>query len=216
MKPKALSLLSLLLSFHISHSQPIKATDILDKSIAFHDPNNQWATFMGTLHLTEKREEGDRYTIFSIDNAKGKWLFERDDTKHGMVLDSCFLKSGEADCDRVELIRNYYLYLWGLPMKLKDHSTPLQPNAELLENWREQAVYAIEVHYDRENWTYFFDSTNYALVGYEFMFNHKDGGERIVLDKLETFDEMKFPKIRTWYELPEETYLAEDMLDKVE
>lgn len=216
MKINVLLLLSLIMNLQVAISQSLIATDVVDKSIAYHDPEGLWNTFTGTLHLAEEREEGDRYTKFSIDNSNGKWVFERDQTKHGMLLDSCFTVSGEAECERIETIRNYYLYLWGLPMKLKDKGTPILPRAELVKDWHGREVYSVEVHYDRENWTYFFDSKTYALLGYEFMFNHKEGGELILLEGLEAFEQMNFPKERTWYELPAETYLAKDILIKVE
>ncbi|WP_421869431.1 DUF6503 family protein [Marinoscillum sp.] len=208
--------LFLVLSVSLVYSQSLTAEDIITKSINYHDPGDNWSGFIGKLVITEEREAGDRLTRFSINNQIGRFLFERNDVSHGMLMDSCFVISGEADCDRVATIRNYYLYLWGLPMKLQDAGTNLQSEVQSIEDWHGRSVYVIEVHYERENWSYFIDQNNFALVGYQFMFNYKEGGELITLDGELEADGIKFPKTRTWYELPGETYLAKDMLTAIE
>ena len=200
----------------ITNSQSLTAEDIITKSISYHDPAGHWPNFKGKLVLTEEREEGDRLTKFSINNQIGRFLFERNDVSHGMLMDSCFVISGEADCDRIATVRNYYLYLWGLPMKLQDAGTNLQPEVQTIEDWNGRSVYVIEVHYERENWSYYIDQNDFALVGYQFMFNYKEGGELITLDGEMEADGIKFPKTRTWYELPGETYLAKDVLTAIE
>lgn len=214
MKKILFSLFILLIQTCLSAQQQT-ATDIVTKSIAYHDPSGLWKRFQGTLQLTEIREKGNRSTQFSIDNQIGKFLFERDSIKHGMLLDSCFNVSGHTPCDRVETIRNYYLYLWGLPMKLKDRNTPLQDKVQTIDNWYGVPAYGMEVHYERENWTFFFSQKDYRLLGYQFFFNYKDGGELILLENELEFDGIKFPKERTWHSLPGEKYLAKDILEKV-
>ena len=50
---KRLILLSALLLFHkIIIGQSLTATQLLEKSIAFHDPNGNWSTFNNVLHVT--------------------------------------------------------------------------------------------------------------------------------------------------------------------
>ena len=207
-------LLTLLL-LNVGTAQSPSAIDILDRAISYHDPNNSWPSFHGKLFLTEYRETENRSTQFTINNSIGKFLFERGDVSHGMLLDSCFIISGDVDCERVNTIRNYYLYLWGLPMKLKDNGTPLQKEVKIIEDWQGRQVYALDVNYERENWSFFFDQNTYALIAYQFYFNYKEGGELILLEDEVEYAGMKFPKSRTWYSLPKEEYLAKDILDAI-
>lgn len=202
------------LTYNVSTGQSLGAVEILDKSIAYHDPNNHWKTFRGKFQLDEMRETGTRKTQFLIDNNQGLFQFERDSTVHGMLMDSCFNTRGTTPCERVSTIRNYYLYLWGLPMKLKDQVGELREQVSEID-FHGTRVYQIEVHYERENWSYFIDKQNFALVGYQFYFNHKDGGELIKLSDEYVYKGMRFPKERTWYEMPGETYLARDVLKAI-
>ena len=201
------------LVFNSVHSQNASSKDIINRSIAFHDPHNHWQTFKATLSLVEERESGDRNTQFSIDNTLRKFIFERDSISHGMLLDSCFNLAGETSCDRIQTIRNYYLYLWGLPMKLKDPNTPVLEDIQELSDWNGHHVYGVRVNYERENWTFFFEQSTYELVGYQFYFNYKEGGEVITLKDLVEFEGIKIPKTRTWHTLPDRQYLVTDKLE---
>lgn len=214
MKTLTTPLILLALSL-VSQAQPT-AESILKQAIAYHDPQSNWKSFSGTFYLEEHRSAGVmRSTTFGIDNSKGYFIFTRGETEHGMYADSCFVVKGNADCDRVATIRNFYLYLWGLPMKLQDAGTVVQP--DVLDTLiSDQPVFGLTVAYEQDTWTYFFAKSNYAMVAYQFMFNTKPGGEVILLEGEYLAGSIRFPKTRKWFELPGMKYLGKDILQKIQ
>ncbi|WP_170148007.1 DUF6503 family protein [Marinoscillum furvescens] len=51
-----ITLLLLFVTWSASHAQ-MTAAEILNKAIAYHDPENRWPSFSGTFHLDEHRNE---------------------------------------------------------------------------------------------------------------------------------------------------------------
>ncbi len=106
---------------------------IIEKSIEFHDPNDNWSGLQAHLEFTETRPESDdRHTSIEIDNKRGNFCLNREVKKmhvqRHIKLDSCFYNIDEYEQltdkefeqyklndERSFFMRNYYLYLWGLP-----------------------------------------------------------------------------------------------------
>jgi hypothetical protein len=191
---------------------PDTATDILHKSIRFHDPDNKWPHYKGSLQFQEERPDGaTRNTHIWIDNTAGFFKINRNDQEiHGMDMDSCYIEKGDVTCERAATMRNYYLYLWGLPMKLMDENTNLKPDVRKVK-WENKSVYQISVDYKIDSWSFYIEEQTYQLVGYAFEKKDGSSGERIVLDEIQEVDGMKIPSRRSWFTLENE-FLGTDIL----
>ena len=113
-------------------------------------------------------------------------------------------------------MRNYYLYLWGLPMKLKDKGTVIDPNV-YNQSFNGQTVKAVKVTYDEEvgsdTWYFYFSPSTNELTGYRFYHDEaKNDGEYITLSGLQEVNGMKIPKSRSWYTNNDSTLLGTDHL----
>ncbi len=193
----------------------LTANDILEKSIAYHDPLNAWPNLKTQFNFEEihikDSIEVTRNTQVWIDNTKGYFKINRGGEEiHGVSMDSCFIERGNFDCDRAKRMRNYYLYLWGLPMKLNDSGTILK-NEFIDTVWIDQPAYQLRVDYEADNWSFYFDKTKFNLIGYSFV--KKDGsGENILLaDEIQVAG-MTLPQKRSWYTLNENKFLGTDIL----
>ena len=112
--------------------------------------------------------------------------------------------------------RNYYTYLWGMPMKLRDPGTRIDP--DVTDAWyQEQKVWSVRVTYDAEvgsdTWYFYFDQQSQALVGYRFYHDEaKRDGEYIVLKGKTEVSGMRIPSHRSWYTNAEGRHLGDDIL----
>jgi hypothetical protein len=208
-------LLVLLLLLMQCKKGDLSATNILDKSIAYHDPSNKWPLLNTRLNFEEIHMkdsiEVTRLTQIWIDNTKGYFKINRGgDEIHGMAMDSCFIEKGNVDCDRAKRMRNYYLYLWGLPMKLKDAGT-LVKNDYIETVWVGETAYQLQVDYEEDNWSFYFSKVNFKLIGYSFI--EKDGsGENILLSEEAQVAGLRLPQKRSWYTLNTNKFLGTDIL----
>ncbi len=113
-------------------------------------------------------------------------------------------------------MKDYYTYLYGLPMKLRDPGTQI----DLLvrkKTFMEKEYLVLRVTYDKEvgedTWYFYFDPENYAMEAYQFF--HKEAendGEYILLSGEETIHGIRMPKVRAWYYNKDNTYLGTDTL----
>ncbi len=202
----------LVAGFFQLRGQEITSKGILDKSVEYHDPNEVWPNFNYRLTFSETRPSGpDRNTEVQIDNTRGYFEVNRNDEEiHGMMMDSCFIKKGDVSCDRANMLRNYYLYLWGLPMKLLDKGTPLEDSFEE-EVYNGVTCYVLNVPYDKDNWFFYLDKKTFRMIAYMF-FQEENKGEYILLEDELNVDGMKIPQKRSWYTLPDSVYLGTDIL----
>ena len=199
--------------FNSTYAQgKLTAEELLAKSIEFHDPEHQWNQFKSILNFDEQQpEKAVRKTQVHIDNSTGYFKLNRGDEEiSGMSLDSCFIIKGSVSCQRAEMMRDYYLYLWGLPMKLKDANTPLQPTINT-ETIKGIDYFTIQVNYPKDTWTFFLNKEDYSLQAYRFIKPDKSG-ELIELADLVSVGAMRIPKTRKWFALPQNNYIATDIL----
>lgn len=225
---------SLFASTIFANAQTLTATQLLEKSIQYHDPNGMWGKQMLVLNVEESRPNGPtRTTNLEIDLPKDwfKMTQQRGTDKIERMIKSgecSFLVNGSANipadtmqkmgltCERSISTRNYYTYLWGLPMKLKDPGTILNEKVETTDFMGKKA-YQLRVTYDEkvgsDVWFFYFNPDNYALIGYKFYHNEaKKDGEYITLEDEATVDGMRLPKIRKWYLNQGDKFLATDTL----
>ena len=234
---KKLTLFFLLLYPLISFSQEITGNELLAKAIQFHDPENNWSTFAGTLLVTmETPNQSPRISKITI-NLPNEYfrvratrdsistIYELDKKKCSTstiglqfkkeLTEEEWKKKIEEDCKKANLYKNYYTYLYGLPMKLKDKGTIIHQKVEK-RKFKEKEYLVLKATYNKEvgqdTWYFYFNPKTYAMEVYQFFKNTKDSGEYIVLSGLETINNIKMPKVRAWYYNKENKYLGTDTL----
>lgn len=216
--------------------QSMTGTQLLDKAISYHDPDGKWPTFHGDLQVTMSTpDKSDRVTDFNI-NLPGQ-SFEitsvRDDITINQVIspDGCeYLLNGSSEistedikqhrlnCDRTQTWRDYYTYLYGLPMKLRDPGTIIDPIVSDRE-FKGKAYKVLKVTYEAavgaDTWYFYFDPQTYAMEVYQFFKDEsKNDGEYILLSGEETISGIKMPKTRAWYYNTADKYLGTDVLTR--
>jgi len=189
------------------------AERLLDKSIKYHDPKGQWSSFNHQMNFTSERPNGpDRKSTVLINNNKGLFKLTEENNDMEIVMDSCTLIPSGKTCDNVKRTRNYYVYLWGLPMKLKDKGTVLDPKVAE-EKFEGIDCYVLRVPYDEDIWFFYIDKSSYAMKGYMF---YKDEpakrGEVIKLEEEVLVGNIRIPKKRKWLTTPDLKFLGTDIL----
>lgn len=222
----------------VKNEIPVTGMDYLDKSIEFHDPNGSWQdaemklTFM---EIDAARADLERTVGFSLPKGNFEYYMKDEEKEIQFYLskDSCrvLLNGSEEfsdydkenyrlDCDRVNLMKDYYTYLYGLPMKLKDPGTIVHEDV-IEEEFNGKSYNSIRVTYEEEVgadvWYFYLDKETYELKGYRFQHNlGEHDGEFITLAGLVEFKGMKIPKTRSWYVNRSGDYLATDELISIE
>ncbi len=236
---KYLSLISIyLLAVTTTFSQNPSSTFILDESIKYHDPKGEWFQTDFQMTFEQSRPDGSTSQVSTyINNPKSQFTYLQDkkDAKKEYFIkneqDECVVKFNNSEtfsedeakkhrlnCETAIRIRNYYTYLWGLPMKLKDPGTIIS-NEVKVESFENVDCYKLKVTYDAEVgkdiWYFYFKKSNYALHGYKFYHEEsKNDGEYITLEAEEKVGNMKLPKTRKWYYNKDNKFLGADKLLK--
>jgi len=240
MKQTALYLSILFFSI-TSFGQDLTGSELLNNAISYHDPSGNWATFNGTLNVVmEIPEKSNRNTEIKInlpeeyfyskasrDNNTTEFILEKEDCKilyNGSVdFSEKIAKENRLSCDRATMYKNYYTYLYGLPMKLKDQGANIDEKVEL-KKFKGKEYLVLKVTYDEEVgkdiWYFYFDPTTFALEIYQFYHSKKDSkkidlesGEYILLSEEKTIYGIKLPKNRAWYTNKEDKLLGTDILE---
>jgi predicted membrane-bound dolichyl-phosphate-mannose-protein mannosyltransferase len=114
------------------------------------------------------------------------------------------------------MYKDYFTYLYGLPMKLRDPGTLIDPKVvQKTKNgtdyWVLKVTYEPEVGSD--TWYFYFDQSSYALKQYQFFHEEsKNDGEYIILEDEINIAGIKMPKNRSWYYNSDDTFLGKDIL----
>ncbi|MDT0606044.1 DUF6503 family protein [Croceitalea rosinachiae] len=219
-----------------SNAQEISGVELLEKTIAYHDSNNQWGTFQGTFKVVmQTPNASERLSSIAIDLPRELFTLEvkKDDNSYAYVIDkdSCQISlNGEIDpskeaikefrltCERGNMFKNYYTYLYGLPMKLKDTGTQIDPKV-LKKSFKGKDYLVLKATYDVEvggdTWYFYFDPNTYAMEVYQFYHDEaKNDGEYILLKGMEEINGIKMPQTRAWYYNKDDKYLGTDILSK--
>jgi len=230
---KNLTTLLLLFIAVSGFSQTMTGDELLEKAIQFHDPNGNWNTFKGELFVTmETPKNADRKSKINIDlpNQYFSVLAKRDTIITEFIVDkeNCtFSLNGKQDlsvdlkkkyslnCERADLYKNYYTYLYGLPMKLKDDGTIIHQKVEKRQ-FKGKEYLVLKATYNKEvgkdSWYFYFNPETFAMEVYQFFKDTKDSGEYILLSGIETINAIKMPKVRAWYYNKDNNYLGTDIL----
>ena len=225
---KQVLFLFLLLSI-ATFSQQITGNQLLEKAIHFHDPKGNWKTFNGELFITMKTpDQIKRKSEIRINLPKEYFYiksYKDASTEEYTVNKGICSKVVGGDknpsndpkktCKRANLYKDYYTFLYGLPMKLKDEGTIVhQKVAKKIFNGKEYWV--LKVTYDenvgKDRWFFYFNPKNYEMEAYQFFKKEENSGEFILLSGLEIIHEIKMPKTRDWYYNKDNRYLGTDLL----
>ncbi|THH34970.1 DUF6503 family protein [Neolewinella litorea] len=206
---------------------------LLARSIAYHDPGGNWGKLAYTLTLAESRPGDDtrltEFTLspvasyFSIEQQSGGERFTLGLTGNDFrytylgqsALPDSLRRARHLTRERTQVLRDYYGYLWGLPMKLTDPGTLLQPQVHRV--WYDgRELLELEVRYTPEAggdvWFFLFDPETFALSGYRF-YHAAEGpgtGEYILLEDETEVAGLRLPAVRHWYQTAENRYLGTD------
>lgn len=213
--------------------QTLTANQLLEKAIAYHDPNGNWERFASDFTvLLETPDGGERKSVITINLPKE--YFNVSTTQDGKVSfreinvancrfsneDTTTTETTTSDeaCARTVMFKNYYTYLYGLPMKLKDPGTHINPTVQK-KTFKGKDYLVLRVTYDQEVgsdiWQFYFNPKTYAMEVYQFFKGADEKtGEYILLTGEAEIDEIKMPKDRAWYYNKDDGYLGTDKLVK--
>jgi len=228
-----------LMTILLGHSQDLSGDSLLEKAINYHDPNTTWPTFKGTLNVTmETPKSSNRDSEIKI-NLPEEYFYVKashnsNTTEFTLKKDSCtvafngFTNISDADikthrltCERATMYKNYYTYLYGLPMKLKDPGTHIANKVER-KTFKGKDYLVLKASYDEgvgsDVWYFYFNPDTYAMEVYQFFKTDDSGkikldsGEYILLTDEVTVNGIKLPKNRAWYYNKDDKYLGTDIL----
>lgn len=233
--------IAFILSFLVGYAtlaQNLTGEELLEKAIAYHDPDGRWATFDDTFTVVMTRPDSpqreSRITInlpeeyFSLkaerDTVTTQYIIDKDDCQmfyQGEPIDAAAAQSVDMSCERGRMYKNYYTYLYGLPMKLRDPGTNINHPVEKREFQGKQYL-VLKATYDAavgiDIWYFYFHPETYAMEMYQFYKTDDNGqmipnsGEYILLSEEATVSGIKMPKVRAWYYNQDNKYLATDTL----
>lgn len=215
-------------------AQQITGPELLDKSIRFHDPKGIWKDFNGKLkvimetpnnpnrdsditidlphqYFYVKATRGKNTTEYTLDKRKCQIRFNGDERPNDSIK-----KKYRLNCERAKLYKNYYTYLYGLPMKLRDPGTIIHEKV-IKKRFKGKDYLVLKATYKKEvgkdTWYFYFDPKTYAMEVYQFYHDEsKNDGEYILLSDIEEINSIKMPKKRAWYMNKDNKYLGTDIL----
>lgn len=211
---------------------------LLQKAIAYHDPQQNWQHFKARLYLSHTDTTGKKTPFeIEIDNTTGYFShISHQDGKEivkGISEDGAafFLLDGRQEFSEEERekysltpesaqgTRNFYLHLYGLPMKLTDAGTRVSDSV-YTENFHGKEYQVMQVGYDpavgNDTWYFYFNPNTAAMEAYSFHWGDPQAGEYVLLDEELTVNGIKIPKVRKWYFTKGDQYLGTDTLLKAE
>ncbi|MBC8754250.1 hypothetical protein H2O64_06170 [Kordia sp. YSTF-M3] len=215
-------------------SQELTGQQLLEKAIQYHDPNANWETFNGTLNVTMETPKNEpRLSTIKI-NLPQEYFYvkatrDAKTTEYTVEKDSCVIafngktniseetaNKNNLNCERANLYKNYYTYLYGLPMKLKDEGTMIDPKVTK-KTFKGKEYLVLKVTYaetvGKDTWYFYFDPKTYAMEVYQFFKDEsKNDGEYILLTEEAVINDIKMPKKRAWYYNKDDGYLGTDIL----
>ncbi len=217
--------------------QSISSHELIKKSINYHDPEGRLFKKEVSMDFTETRPNGaDRKSSVGFDMCKETFelVSKRDEVSIVSKIEKgvvSFSVDGNDDITtemtekyklnpkRTLMMKNYYQYLWLMPMKLNDPGTMIDPEVEVVDFFGKESL-AIRVTYSedvgKDIWYFYFHPETYAMQGYRFYHDEvKNDGEYILLEEETVYNNVRLPKRRTWYTHKEDKLLGTDILDEL-
>jgi len=238
-KTTLIMLLFVIISQKPLNAQNINAEQLIKESINYHDPELNWRDFKDTLiiEMTTPKQTS-RVSKVYINNLNNNFYLEvkKDDNtlSYDLSYNKCALKlNGNSNfstsdakkfnlnCDRGKMLKNYYTYLYGMPIKIMDPGAIIT-NKVQRTSFHGKDYLVIKVSYAPEVgsdiWFFYFNPKSYALEAYQFFKSDDSGntitdsGEYILFEGETMINNIKFPEIRKWYYNKNNQYLGTDTL----
>lgn len=217
------SILIILLLFTITSCTDKKSDDqltdeeMIDRSIQYHDPKGEWKD-LNALFIFEDSLPAPRisrsYSV-SLDNAHSTMIYAIEDSKYTVIQDSVIVKEGDIEKEQALRMRDYYTFLWGLPMKLKDPGTVIEDKVATV-SLKGSDYYEIRVPYEKDIWYIYLTPESYRLAAYKFYQDEANQkGEIIYLSGEREIGGLRIPANRTWYRTEKPEFLATDKLVEI-
>jgi hypothetical protein len=217
--------------------EPSVDSELLEKTLAYHDPEGNWPELKTRLYLSSADTAGQENTFeIELDNSTGYFAhISRQDGKEAVkgIADGkeFYLLDGKGDIsaedrkkygltpDDLKWVHSFYSYLYGLPMKLTDEGVQVAEaaNSEELEG---EKYRVLEVNYDAavgtDNWFFYLNPETYAMEAYRFNHGEPESGEYILLEEEVVVDAIRIPRVRKWYWNKNSAYIGTDTIIKAE
>ena len=210
---------------------------VIAKSISYHDPTGVWISGRVEMELLTTYSDdlaaraGGKTAKVQLLLAPAEERFRYVKTVGKDVVeyrvspgDTAVVVNGsetitDADRERLRLrdplmYRDYFEYLFGMPMKLRDPGAIIEPQVtgttfNGTEVWALRVTYSPEVGTD--TWYFYFHRETFALHGYRFYKDEsKNDGEYITFEGEVAHESMRLPRTRAWYYNEDDGYLATD------
>lgn len=188
--------------------------EIIKQSILYHDPKGNWQNLKATFVIQDSLPAGkdSRFYEFSLDNSQSKIVYRIQGLNYIVWNDSVQVFEGEVENERALRMRNYYTYLWGLPMKLNDLNTRIEEKVTS-EDLNGETYQVVRVPYEKDIWYFYIEPETYRMAAYKFYQDEPAGkGEIVYLEGEKEFEGMKIPANRTWYRTETPEFLGTDKL----
>ena len=230
------ALLLISCSSYGQNEKKLSGTEVLNKSIEYHDPKGNWPKFHGQLYFHAKEPQDtaiyervfldNRYSFFGhISNVDDKRIEKG-------IMDTLYFSRINGDSsitaeDRkkyrllkraITAARNSYLFLYGLPMKMKDNGISIRSEVET-DTFNRKICYVAKADFDKkignDSWILYVNKSNFALEGYRFYHNRKpNDGEFIICQDIIEIQHIKIPQTRYWYSNETGEYIATDIVER--
>ncbi len=217
--------------------QTLTSQEILQKSIEYHDPNNNWQRLNIHLHIQEPRiDNPERYSIVKLNNRSDAFELIRNRNEHisRHVIDSegkptVLFNENEnippelvakyrLNPDRNFVYRDFYKMLYGLPMTLNDATIKAMGQVESTI-YNGEVCHQIPLELKEEmfskHWVIYIAKSNFTYCGMEIIFpDDNTKGERLYFDGEVNLDKIKIARYRHWHTYPEGKYSGSDIVVK--
>ena len=221
------------------------AAALLAQSIAHHDPRGVWGQRCVHLEVEVRYSEAQAARRGQAGARRELWLdpgharFRFVDRRGGHTIEYRVEdgvgdvwvdgRSPVSEAEKTErgvrdplLYRDYHEYLFGLPMKLRDPGTLLEPRVHA-DRFDGRAVWRLRVRYEeavgRDLWDFFFEPEGAALVGARFYHDEAAGDGEFLVFRDEIVDEetgLRLPRSRAWYTNADKESLGTDEVVRME
>ena len=219
---------------------PPSAEEVLARTIAHHDPEGAWSS--RPIEIETQVRYGERIAAargfaghvetIRVDNAAGRFAYRATKGSARIEIDgrgdaftarldgspeiaAADLETYRLGTERLPFWRDYFTFLYGLPMKLRDPGTRLDPETtrtvfEGREVLALRVTYAPEV--GKDTWYFYVEPATFALVGCRFFHDEStNDGEFLVFEaEVEGPHGLRLPKLRRWYVNRDREFLATD------
>ncbi len=173
---------------------------ILKNSISYHDPDNRWNSFQGTISLKSNFGEQPEIIDISLNNPTKTVIYDNQTTEVKAIFSdtSCVIENGDRSYDELSWTRNFYHFILGLPMTL--NTSDARIGEELTtDTIGGKTSWRVKIDYEKEQWHFFFDKKTYQLNGFAFNKNFEKKAERIITEGTTKINGINFVNQRTWW-----------------